>query len=595
MHSFSFDKLSKASYFLLWAVLLAPLISASIASLVSLNEADVNYWLAWRVWFLGDALGHLTLTPVIMLWLIPKADKPVVYNKPKLIEIGGFVSCLLVVGFVLLGMDIGKSFNLSVLFYSPLPVLLWAAIRFEPKIVCSAIFFITLLAIWHALNVRGPFTSTNPAENVLNLQLFILSVAIPSILLSSLISERKQVEQELIEHRDHLENLVREQVSKLSTAIINEESSRKMLQQVLDTIPVRVYWKDTQLNYLGSNKFFAEDVGIGDSDQLIGRCEQDFFTKAHVQQNQFDDLQVMDQRQPKLAYIEIEQDHSGQKKWLEKNKIPLLDLTGSVIGVLGTYQDITQRKQAEEQLKKAQSEALKANQSKSEFLANMSHELRTPLHGILSFARFGLRNIDKADKSKLEKYFDRINQSGERLLVLLNDLLDLSKLEAGKVILDKRQYDLVELVEDCLLEMEASFKEKQHQIIWKNKPRILLAEFDRARIGQVVTNLLSNACKFTAENREITLTVSDYQLESEVKAILFCIEDEGIGIPVNELDFVFTKFEQSSWTKSNSGGTGLGLAICREIILAHEGKIWAENRKSVGAKFSFSIPVAIID
>jgi signal transduction histidine kinase len=241
-------------------------------------------------------------------------------------------------------------------------------------------------------------------------------------------------------------------------------------------------------------------------------------------------------------------------------------------------------------LKIALKKANHANASKSEFLANMSHELRTPLHGILSFARFGLKNYETATTEKLFKYFDRIHTSGERLLALLNDLLDLSKLEAGKMELNKQNKSLFKAAKNCVAEQSASLKEKQLILLWENEACDSEAYFDLDRINQVISNLLSNAIKFSPERKIIRIQFSKIDYHNHA-AIQLTVEDQGVGIPKKELKHIFDKFIQSSKTKTNAGGTGLGLAICQDIIGLHKGKIWAESIEGGGARVSFVLPV----
>jgi signal transduction histidine kinase len=234
-----------------------------------------------------------------------------------------------------------------------------------------------------------------------------------------------------------------------------------------------------------------------------------------------------------------------------------------------------------------------ANHAKTEFLSNMSHELRTPMHAIISYSQMGIEKILSGDTEKLRKYYENINKSGRRLLGLLNQLLDISKLEAGMMVLEKETTSMKEIVDNVLVEVDALLKSKDLWIDHKIKTTDLLCECDKIRMVQVVMNLVSNAIKYSDPGGVVTITYSDttvFHDGGESEGIQISIEDNGIGIPKEELSKIFDKFVQSSKTRAGSGGTGLGLSICQEIIGLHKGNIWAENLPERGTKFVFTIP-----
>ncbi|MGH9361081.1 MAG: ATP-binding protein [Thermoanaerobaculia bacterium] len=236
------------------------------------------------------------------------------------------------------------------------------------------------------------------------------------------------------------------------------------------------------------------------------------------------------------------------------------------------------------ELRSAAEAANAANRAKSQFLANVSHELRTPMHGILSFSKFGLEKGSSQAPEKLLDYFHKIDTCAKRLMLLLNDLLDMAKLEAGKMAFELMPGNLVAVVTSVLDELAMLFSDRGLRCAVTSKAEIH-AVFDHQRIAQVLRNLIGNAVKFSPPDGEIEVQVRDEEGQATVSVL-----DRGPGIPESELEAIFDKFVQSERTKSRAGGTGLGLAISREILLAHEGRIWAVNREGGGSCITFQFP-----
>ena len=392
--------------------------------------------------------------------------------------------------------------------------------------------------------------------------------------------EMRELNKKLEASNDELEEQVRIRTEELTKA-------NQLFRTLSESAPVGIYKCDEAGTFLHVNRRFLEILEQREESQIIGSIWGNFVHREDVENFE------RNGRSPKNGDRNREfriLTKNGTAKWVRIYSTALTnggENTGRVTGYVGSMEDITEQKEYEDKLVQAKDAAEKATQAKSDFLANMSHELRTPLHGILSFAKFGMNKAADADREKLLGYYEKIHFSGKTLLVLLNDLLDLAKLEAGKMSFNFVPASISSLITSVIDEFDSLLAQKNLHLKFKNSHAEFKVFIDVERIMQVLRNLISNAIKFSPEGGEIVVG-----LNRQEELLTVSVRDQGTGIPEGELTTVFQKFIQSSRTKTGAGGTGLGLSICKEIISAHKGRIWAENSgRSGGAIFSFEIPV----
>ncbi len=285
------------------------------------------------------------------------------------------------------------------------------------------------------------------------------------------------------------------------------------------------------------------------------------------------------------TYVETKVLHGdGSRRDTRIAKAAIADEHGRVTGVLSILMDVSEFRAAERATQEGLDAAEEASRSKSEFVANMSHELRTPLQSILGFAELGLMR-GKATP-KLAGMFEDIHSAGQRMLTLVNDLLDVSKLESTVGTFHMERIDLRGVVRPVIQELEPLLSRSHLMMDVRLSDMPLVAKADPLRFQQVIRNVVANAIKFSPPGSTITL---EGRMDSKGQVHLV-IRDEGPGIPEAELGRIFEAFVQSSKTKDGSGGTGLGLAICRKIVEAMGGQIYARNLPASGAAFHIVLP-----
>ena len=281
----------------------------------------------------------------------------------------------------------------------------------------------------------------------------------------------------------------------------------------------------------------------------------------------------------------------GKKTVVSCNATTIYDRQRKLQGVFVAARDITERKRVEAELHQARAAAESASNTKSDFLASMSHEIRTPVSSIIGVAALLAKTSLTAEQSKYVEIFSR---AGENMLLLINDILDLSKVEASQLELEQTGFSLIELVEKTIEMLAMRAEQKGLALVCEiapETPRDLVG--DPTRLQQVLLNLLGNAIKFT-EVGEVALRVSPDAELSMPGALRFTISDTGIGIVPEKLSHVFERFTQAdSSTTRRYGGTGLGLTISRQLVELMGGRIWVESEVGKGSVFSFAAPLEI--
>ncbi len=314
--------------------------------------------------------------------------------------------------------------------------------------------------------------------------------------------------------------------------------------------------------------------------------------------------QVMElfEQKKRVGGVEVTANISGKKYWLDVKYIPLLNTSQEFIGHMVVMSDITTKKEDEETLLELNSQlhdsmvrasemasrAEMANVAKSRFLANMSHELRTPLNSVIGFSGVLCENHHGHLDDKELRYVSNIHSSGKHLLNLINDILDLSKVESGKETVHKESIELSEFFADVHALLGHMAEEKSILFDFSIYPEDLKVHADRKKLKQILYNLIGNALKFTMKGGSVKVVATS----KDDTFVSFCVSDSGIGIPEDMHEEIFESFKQVDSSHARLyQGTGLGLSLVKKFIELHGGKIWVESELGKGSKFTFTLPV----
>jgi len=354
----------------------------------------------------------------------------------------------------------------------------------------------------------------------------------------------------------------------------------RYLRALIDTLPLRVWMKDTQGRYLTINNPESTIEGRR-PDEMIGKTDHELWPGPIGETHAAGDAAVMANRQTarqQSAWL-----YDGKTIWMEIEKAPVFDEDGSLLGTVGIARDISEQHAAEALREAALADANRLAKLRGDFLIQMSHELRTPLNGILGHTQILRKSIDKEDPHRYA--IDIIHASGEHLLTLIEDILDLARIESGKLELVPDDIPLPEFLQIVGSIIAIRARQKGLEFSSTASTRLPLhVVADGKRLRQVLLNLLSNAVKFT-EKGWVALSI-DAPIPGRLR---FEVCDTGIGIPEDKLDKIFEPFEQAGDARQRRGGTGLGLPISQQLVQLMGGEITVESRLGAGSCFLFEI------
>lgn len=380
-------------------------------------------------------------------------------------------------------------------------------------------------------------------------------------------------------HRKSYYPQLKEQISELSLAMRALKESEEKYRTYVNISPSPIFVMDYHGNFVDVNPAACKITGYSRK-EILRMNLSDFVValdREHYKQL-FQVLQDEGKLYGEFPFINKE----GNVFYLEVNAVISPGNRFLIICM-----DITEKKKAEDDMLRAKIAAENANRTKSEFLANISHELRTPLNSIIGFSDILLDGIAGKIDDKQSRYINNISQSGKHLLNIINEILDISKIESGKMKLHKEKVPLVEVYEELYYTIKhlADKKNIHIKIPLDSDGSCVFA--DKAKLKQILYNLVTNAIKFTENGGNITIDTNTKDEFVHVSVI-----DTGIGIDQEGLKKLFTPFMQLDSSEARKyEGTGLGLALSKELVGLHGGTIWAESEPGKGSIFTFTLPV----
>jgi len=371
-----------------------------------------------------------------------------------------------------------------------------------------------------------------------------------------------------------------------SVDIESNEHEFELLQQLIDTMPENIFIKDENFRFILANNWVAKIMGAKSPNELIGKTDFEFYPKKLAQLYNITEKEIVSTGKPLFNHKE-KIVTEGKIRWYSSTKVPLYNKHGHINGIVGIGRDITNEVKEKRTLEKAKEEAEKADKLKSSFLSNLSHEIRTPLNGIIGFSQYLRKHT--SDENPHFRFLDIIHNNGKHLLLLINNIIEVSMIESNEIPLKLRKFRINPILDQLKTNFDPAFKDN-NKIEFSfsaglpdNKDIIYS---DDNKLHRIMNNLIDNAIKFTEKGK----IEFGYTLEND--SIKFFVTDTGIGINHDFIQEIFKPFRQVDESITRSyGGTGLGLTISKGLLKLLNGKIWVKSVPNKGSTFYFTLPI----
>jgi PAS domain S-box-containing protein len=554
-----FDRASNIFKFAFFAGIIATALSATIGgtTLVLGGLANSSHFSSiWLTWWLGDMGGALIVAPLLVLYSSTKFSR---WSIKKIFEGLVFLVSLFFVGQTVFGdlsfFGIGK-YPLDFLF---IPLLLWVAFRFGRKETATAIVILSGIAAWGTLHGFGPFALASQNESLLLLQSFMGIIGITNMAVAAVISEREELEDSLIEYGEQI------------------EENKVKAEALLASIGEGVIATDENGKIIVVNSAFEDLLGWK-SREVIGRGILDV-----VFMEDEDKKEVTENHRPlNLAFSSgktVAVTHYLLRK--DKTRFPAaitaapIILNGKTMGAIKIFRDITREKQIDK--------------AKTEFVSLASHQLRTPLTIIKWHSSRLLSSWDdnSLNKDQQKKYIEEIQYTNQRMIELINAILNVSKIDLGNLAIEPENVQITKITDEVLKDLNMQLKEKSLTVHKKYSTYLPSLNVDPKLMSIVIQNLLTNAIKYTPVGGNIECSVDLHN-----NGILITVSDNGCGISKEDYGRIFTKFFRTETARNiDPAGNGLGMYIVQAIVKEAGGTVWFESEVGKGTSFHVIIPL----